>query len=116
MKINKTKKTNFDNRRNLVLIGLVLVDIILIIWAARKNIANYVLLNGENIYVGNTRNLLFGRNYITLVITAFIYGYGVIINSILLKNKVKIRYLLLMLVIILVINIILFYIFTNRVY
>lgn len=116
MGLKNAKKTIFDNKNKLVIFGLIVVDIILIIWAARKNIANYVLINGENIFVGDTKNLLLGRNYITLVVTAFIYSYGILINKIFIKKKIKIKYLLLILGLILVINMILFYIFTSKVY
>lgn len=127
VKKRKNKKKNpvngFDikelvknNKNKLVLLILGLLDIILIIWCARDNVANYVMLDGEDIFVGETKNLLFGRNYITLVITVFIYVYGFFINKVLLKNKIKFKYWVILFVIILVINMLLFYLFTNKVY
>ena len=59
---------------------------------------------------------MFFSNYITLIITGFIYIYGLAINKILLKNNIKIRYMILLLIGILVINMLLFYLFTNKVY
>lgn len=110
------KKLINNNKNKLVLLILGLLDIILIIWCARDNVANYVMLDGEDIFVGETKNLLLGRNYITLVITVFIYVYSLLINKVLLKNKIKFKYWVILFVIILVINMLLFYLFTNKVY
>ena len=127
LKKRKNKKKNYlngfdikkiikNNKNKLVLLILGLLDIILIILCARDNVANYVMLNGEDIFVGETKNLLLGRNYITLIITVFIYVYGFFINKILLKNKIKLKYWVFLFVIILVINMLLFYLFTSKVY
>lgn len=105
-----------NNKNKLVLLILGLLDIVLIIWCAKDNVANYVILDGEDIFIGETKNLLLGRNYITLVITIFIYGYGFLINKVLLKNKIKFKYLVILFIIILVVNMLLFYLFTNKVY
>ena len=105
-----------NNKNKLVLLILGLLDIILIIWCARGNVANYVMLDGEDIFVGETKNLLLGRNYITLVITIFIYVYGLLINKILLKNKIRFKYWVILFIIALVVNMLLFYLFTNKVY
>ena len=120
----KVKETNFlrvkrfviKNKNILVGIGLAIVDIVLIIYVARNNVANYVNVNGEDIFIGETKNLLLGRNYITLVISAFIYLYGLLINKVLLKNKISKKNLILSFFCILLFNMIMFCIFTNRVY
>ena len=120
----KVKETNFlrvkrfviKNKNILVGIGLAIVDIVLIIYVARNNVANYVNVNGEDIFIGETKNLLLGRNYITLVISAFIYLYGLLINKVLLKNKISKKNLILLFIGILLFNMIMFCIFTNRVY
>ena len=105
-----------NNKNKLVLLIVGLLDIILIIWCARGNVANYVMLDGEDIFVGETKNLLLGRNYITLVVTIFIYFYGLLINKILLKNKIRFKYWVILFIIVLVVNMLLFYLFTNKVY
>ena len=98
------KKIIKNNKNKLVLFIIGLLDIILIIWCARDNVANYVLLDGEDVFVGDTKNLLLGRNYITLIISVFIFIYGFFINKVLLKNKIRLKYWVILFIGVLVFN------------
>lgn len=120
-KKNKDKKNSFMqfliNNKNIIIgIILCLLDIGLIIYVARMNVANYVEINGEDVFVGDIKNLWLGRNYISLIVSGFIFIYGLIINKVFLKKKVSLKKMLLIFISILIFNIILFYLFTNRVY
>lgn len=120
----ENKVTKFDEfklflvkNKNILLVSILLViDIILIVCFARDNYANYADVDGKVIFVGETKNLLFGRNYVGLVVTCFIYFYGILVSKFLCKNKFKIKQLILLFIGIFVLNVLLFYMFTNKVY
>ena len=95
---------------------LLVLDLGLIIYTARGNIVNIVNINGRDMYVGEFKNLLFGRNYVSLVITLFIYLYFMVVDKFFLKNKFNIKKYLLVLICLILFNILLFYLFVNRVY
>lgn len=115
-KFNKIKSFVNKNKNILLVSILAVIDIILIICFARDNFANYAEVDGEVIFVGKTRNLLFGRNYIGLIVTFFIYIYGLIVSKVLCKNKLEIKKSVLWFGLIFVVNMILFYVFTNKIY
>lgn len=134
-KVNKIKKTNIQKKnrsfrekieeiKNLmikykkVLICLLwgILDVCLIIYVARSNSVNYVDVNGSNVLVGDEKNLLFGRNYITLVVSLFTYIYFIMIDKFVLHIKGDKKYLVWLFIGVLLVNMILFFIFTNRVY
>ena len=115
-KENKVKKLIRKNKNIIIGLCLLIMDIILIIYVASSNAVNYVNVNGEEIFVGKTRNLLLGRNYITLVVSAFIFLYGLLINKVIVRKKINIKKMILIFGGILLFNMILFCIFTNRVY
>ena len=48
---------------------------------------NLIKVDGKVIFVGKTKNLLFGRNYVGLIVTCFIYFYGILTSKVLCKNK-----------------------------
>jgi len=117
--LNKKDKIKLFIKRdkNLLLVGILfIIDVILIVCFAKDNYANYAKVNGESIFVGKTRNLLFGRNYIGLIVTLFIYFYGLLVNKVCLKNKLNIKWLVWLLVGLLLFNMLLFYGFTNKIY
>ena len=116
-KLKEVIKDNVIKKKNiLVSIILLIIDIVLIIYVAKDNVSHYVNVNGRDIFIGKTKNLLLGRNYITLVVSVFIYLYGLLINKVMLGNKISIKKLVLIFIGILIFNMIVFYIFTNRVY
>ena len=93
-----------------------LIDIILVIYLARGNRVNYVLIFDEEIFVSKTKYLLWGRNYVNVIVTVFFYIYGCLLNKFYLKRKNSNKFLLSLLGILLVLNVLLFVIFTKRVY
>ena len=101
---------------NITYFIFLLVDIVLVIYLARQNIVNYAVLLDEEIFVSKTRYLLWGRNYINVIVIAFFYIYGCILNKFFLKRKNSKKFLIRLLAILLVLNILLFIIFTKRVY
>lgn len=105
-----------NNRFKLVFGLLLLIDIIMIICFAKDNYANYAVVEGKSIFIGKTRNLLFGRNYVGLIVTFFIYIYGIIVNKYFFKKKINIKILVLILLGLLLFNMLLFYLFTNKIY
>ena len=117
-KENKSKNKTIITKETISYAILSIVDIILIIYAARKNYANFVSIAGsKNIYIGkNTRYLLLGKNYITLIITTFMYIYTFLLNKFILHKNITKKELILFPIILLLINCILFYIFTNKIY
>lgn len=112
----KVKHFIIKNKVKLISLVLFLFDVFLIMYVGRKNVANYALVNGEEMFVGKTRNLLFGRNYITIVVSLFIYIYGLIINKFIIKHKFSVKKLILIFGLILAFNMIMFYLFTKKVY
>lgn len=116
IKNNRTKFFLLKNKNTVLVSSLLIIDIILIICFARDNYANYADVEGNVIFVGEIKNLLFGRNYIGLIVTCFIYFYGVLVGKFLCNNKFKIKQLILLFIGIFVLNILLFYIFTNKIY
>ena len=116
-KSKKTKKTSNINSKNLIINTIIIVlNLVLIIYVAKQNTANYANVNGEKVFVGNTKNLLFGRNYITLIITIFTNIYYLVMNKLILKNKFNKKQLILIFIGILLFNMLTFYIFTKKVY
>lgn len=93
-----------------------LLDIILIIYFARRNVVHLVKMAGSKIFVGQTRNLLFGRNYITVIVTLFFYIYLCAVRFVMERKKSMKKFMLLSFFLLLFVNLILFYIFTKRIY
>lgn len=104
------------NKERITYFIVLLVDIILIIYAARKNIVHYVRENGTDIFIGKTRYLLVGRNYITLIITAFFYVYVCWIHRFLFYKKNTKGFLVKMFFFLLILNFLFFFVFTKRIY
>lgn len=120
-KIDKNSKKKIDIKKYLTKVNITyfmffLIDIILVIYLARQNIVNYAVVLDEEIFVSKTRYLLWGRNYVNLIVIAFFYVYGCLVNKFFLKRKLSKKFLLWLLAILLVLNVLLFIIFTKRVY
>lgn len=126
IKNNKTKSQkekkkfnpkNILTKQNITYFILLILDIIIIIYSARHNYANYVSINQEkSIFVGDSKDLLFGKNYITLITTIFFFVYTLLLNKALFHKKNTKKFILLFLTVLLILNITLFFIFTKRVY
>ena len=114
-------KCNFDLKKyltkdNVTYFTLLLVDIVLVIYLARQNIVNYAVVMDEEIFVSKTKYLLWGRNYVNVIVIAFFYVYICLVNKFFLKKKNTKKFLLWLLGILVIINVLLFVIFTKRVY
>lgn len=113
------KKKNIKRlftKTNIIYGSLFLIDIILVIFMARSNIVNYVEIAGHNVFVSETKYLLLGRNYINIIITIFFYIYTILIRKLILHQKLTIKYLILLLFVLVALNLLLFFIFTKRIY
>lgn len=116
IKIKNSIKKLFT-KRNIFNIIVIIIDISLTIYFARHNVANYVKITEKTTkFIGKTRNLLFGRNYINLITTAFFFLYICISNKYLFQKKITKKFLISTLIILLILNITLFLIFTKKVY
>lgn len=104
-------------KKNILYLLISLVDIIFIIYCARHNYANYATIpNEESFFVGDSKDLLFGKNYIVLIFTIFIYIYVILANKLFFKIKYSKKNILKKFLIIFLINTIIFFIFTKRIY
>lgn len=119
-KIISTKKDLFVSKYltkvNITYFLFFLIDVILVIYLARQNIVNYVVVFDEEIFVSKTKYLLWGRNYVNVIVTAFFYIYGCLLNKFFLKRKNTKKFLGWLLIILLMINVLLFILFTKKVY
>ena len=118
-KTNKKEKLNlkkYITKQNIIYLIIAISDIFLIIYSARKNMINYVKIENKKMYLGAKTNLIFGRNYISLVTTLVVYIYTLLINKVYFKKKTNIKNYIIFLILLLLSNCLIFYIFTNRVY
>lgn len=117
---NKTVLTKIKNKitkENIIYFIIAILDIFIIIYSARKNIINYVSIDSSKpIYLGDKHNLFLGRNYITLITTIVVYIYILALNKFYFKKKISLKYMILVLLILLLLNCIIFYLFTTKVY
>ena len=115
-KINNFIKTKLT-KQNLYYLLIALIDLIFMIYAARHNYANYANSPTEGtIFIGDSKDLLFGKNYITIVFTVFIYIYIILSNKIFFNMKQSKKNMLKLFIILFIINIIIFFAFTKRIY
>ena len=115
IKKNEVKEKKYLTKENIIYAIILLVDIFLVIYTARKNIVNYVTIENKRKYIGKKYILFFGRNYITLLITFIIYAYYIILNKIKLKKKHTKKHLIITLIGLFIFNCLLFYLFTKKV-
>lgn len=104
-------------KQNLFYLLIAFIDIIFIIYAARHNHANYVKSKTEgSFFIGDSKDLLFGKNYITLIFTSFVYIYVLLARKIFFHINQSKKSMLKIFIILFLVNIILFFIFTKRIY
>ncbi len=120
-KKEKNKKINIIKNRltkqNLFYFILSIIDIVFIIYCARHNYANYVTNPTEGtFFIGDSKDLLFGKNYIVIIFTCFIYIYLLLANRIFFNLKHTKKKMLKLFIAIFLINTVLFFIFTKRIY
>ena len=106
----------FLTKMNITFFLLYLLDIVLVIFCARQNKVHYVEILDQSIFVGDTKNMLWGRNYINVLITLFFYLYTVLMNRYFLHRKNTKKFMITCLFSYLIINLLLFYVFTVRVH
>ena len=113
LKLIKEKLT----KQKLLYLLIAFIDIIFIIYCARHNYANYVKSAQDgSFFIGDSNDLLFGKNYIVILFTCFIYIYILLSNKIFFHIKQPKKSMLKLLIALFLINIILFFIFTKRIY
>ena len=116
----KDKGSSFFQRafgkEYLVYTLIMVCDIVLVIYCACQNKVQYVKMFGKDIFVGKSRDMFFGKNYINIIIIIFFSIYLLAIRKGLFHKKVTKKSLLITFCGFFLINLILFYIFTKRVY
>jgi len=113
----ETKLNKILTKKNIIYLLIAIADIFLVIYTARRNNINYITLDKENyVYLGSKTNLIFGRNYITIVISLVVYIYYLLLNKIYFKTKLTKKRIIIPIFIIFIINCLIFYLFTNKVY
>ena len=115
-KLHYSGKKIIVNKTSIIYFLLGLCDVVLVIYCARYNKAHYVKLLDEDIFIGKTKNLIFGRNYINLIISLFFYVYSLLIYRLFLKKRFNKMYVIGSLLLIFIVNIILFVCFSVKVY
>ena len=83
---------------------------------ARQNKINYVNITGRNVMLGENNYLYFGRNYINLVIIGFFSLYTMLLRRFLIKKKLTWKFVILTLIFYFILDIIVFCIFTKRIF
>ena len=116
--VKNNEQKNINYKKVIIIYSiLLLIDVIMIIYFAKHNYVNYVSLPGnERILVSKTRKLLFGRNYITIIISLFFYIYTLLCNKYILQIKNSKKLIISTIIFYLILNISLFYIFTQKIY
>ena len=125
--MNKIEKKDKKKSKNNVLkklslpqafyIILSIIDVIIIMYSARHNYANYATINKkETFFVGDVKDLLFGKNYISLIVTIFFFTYTLLLNKFLFHKKNTKLGILKLFLLIFLINTTLFFLFTKRIY
>lgn len=116
---NKKKffsKIKFINKTSVVYFLILLFDILLVIFCAMKNKVHYIHMFDEKIFVGNTKDLLIGRNYVNLIIITFFWIYTLLLNRFFLKRKNSAKFIIGVLLFLIILNFSLFYIFVEKIY
>ncbi len=95
---------------------LLLFDAFLVIFCAKQNKVNYVVLFDKDIFVGKSIYLFLGRNYVNAIIIVFFYLYNITVYKFFLKKRYTKKFLIGSLIFFVIFNCMLFYLFTVRVY
>ena len=114
------KKENADvkkTKKKIIIYSIImLIDIIMIFLFAKRNILHFVVVGNKKVNVSGTNRMLFGKNYITLIVTFFLYIYICMINKVVFKEKKKELFYVILFLGLIIINILLFVICSKRVY
>ena len=115
--LDKSISKKKDIKKKIIVYLIIMVlDIGIIIYSARRNILHFIDLNNKTVTLGGTKRILFGKNYITLVVTFFFYIYICLVNKFIFKEKKKEWFYVVLFLLLIIINILLFVAFSKRVY
>ena len=106
----------FLKNKNYLYVIVVVINILFTIFMARQNKINYVNITGSNVMLGENNYLYFGRNYINLVIIGFFSLYTMLLRRFLIKKKLTWKFVILTLIFYFILDIIVFCIFTKRIF
>lgn len=119
-KIQNTNEKNFlfksFHKTAIVYSLLFICDVFLVIYCAKRNKVHYVEILNKSVFIGKTRDMIFGRNYINLIITFFFFGYFLIMNRFFLHRKNTKIFVISSFFLFVVVNFLLFYLFTEKIY
>ena len=119
--MNKIEKKDKTKSKNNVLKKLSLPQAFYIILSIIDVIKFFILYNTkinkkETFFVGDVKDLLFGKNYISLIVTIFFFTYTLLLNKFLFHKKNTKLGILKLFLLIFLINTTLFFLFTERIY
>ena len=106
----------FFHKRNIGYFIILIINICLVIYCALQNKIQYVSIFQQKIFVGKTLYLLFGNNYINLIIIIFFSIYTYFYQKFFLKEKIYKNKLIFYFLLFFFLDILLFLIFTKRIY
>lgn len=104
------------NKEYLVYFFIMICDMVLVIYCACQNKVQYVKMLGKDIFVGKSQDMFFGKNYINVIIIMFFGIYLLAVRKRLFHKGVTKKSLMITFCGVILINLVLFYIFTKRVY
>ncbi len=106
----------FFNKVTVSYILIFLLDIVLVIFCATKNKVNYTSILGDEFVIGKNSAMFLGRNYVNVFITLFFYLYILAINKVFLHVKNTRGKMIMFFLCLVILNLVLFFVFTKRVY
>ena len=112
---NKSFK-NFIKNKNYIYIFLILINIVFTIYIAKKNSVHYVKVLNNDVLISNDKLLFLGRGYINLLIIGFFSLYTILIDKFLLKKKITFKSSILIILLYSILDVVLFYLFINRIF
>ena len=114
--IDKKKGKKLLSKENFIYLFIVLINIVFTIYIAQKTSIHYAKVLGNNILVTNNLYMFFGRKYVNLLIIGFFSLYTILIRKFILKRKNKLSTFFFILLFYFLLDILLFYIFTKRIF
>lgn len=107
---------NFMKNKNYIYIFLILINIVFTIYIAKKNSVHYVKVLNNDVLISNDKLLFLGRGYINLLIIGFFSLYTILIDKFLLKKKITFKSSILIILLYSILDVVLFYLFINRIF
>ena len=120
IEINNKKKDFLKykryDRNDIISLFMLLCDVAVVIFCALKNKVQYVNIMDRDILIGETRDMLLGKNYVVIIITLFFFVYYLWMNRLIFKKSINLKRMALVLMLLFFINCMFFYVFTVRIY